>query len=256
MASTQAQNKLVANALSMGFGGQKVLKNVSFALQDGEFLSILGPSGCGKTTLLRILIGLLPPQEGTVFKDGVNITNFHPSKRGMGIVFQNYALFQNMTALENVAYALKVDKKTRSTALQVAKDMLVSVGLKEHLQKMPGKLSGGQQQRVALARTLAKNPQIILLDEPMSALDVETRLKLRQELKKIQSTFKASMIYVTHDQEEAFAMSQRIMVMENGGIAQLDTPENIIKNPANAYVQNFVVKNLQIKAQSLFRYVQ
>lgn len=249
-------DKLVIRDLSKGYGKFRVLDKLNFTVKDGEFLSILGPSGCGKTTLLRLLIGLLPPDTGTIEKDGKDITHAHPSNRGMGIVFQNFALFQNMTVLENVEYALKIKKETKATSRQTSLQILESMGLSDHLDKKPGKLSGGQQQRVAMARTLAVNPEIILLDEPMSALDVETRLQLRQELKTLQARFHATMIYITHDQEEAFAMSDRIMVMEKGHIAQLDTPENIIHTPANDYVQEFVVHNLQLKMQSLVKYLR
>jgi ABC-type Fe3+/spermidine/putrescine transport system ATPase subunit len=174
----------------------------------------------------------------------------------MGIVFQNYALFHNMTALGNVEYALKRKPETKATARQTAMNVLEQVGLADQTGKKPSKLSGGQQQRVALARTLALQPEIILLDEPMSALDAETRLQLRDELKQIQRTFNATMVYITHDQEEAFAMSDRIMVLQDGAIAQIDTPETIIAQPANEYVKLFVVDNLQTKLDSLAKYLR
>ena len=247
--------KLVIRELSKAYGSTQILEKLSFCIYDGEFLSILGPSGCGKTTLLRILIGILQPCTGEVLKDGVDITRSHPSKRGMGIVFQNYALFQNMTVLRNVEYALKVNKETRDSAREIATDIISRVGLSKHMKKKPAQLSGGEQQRVALARTLAKAPEIILLDEPMSALDVETRLQLRDELKDIQKEFKTTMVYVTHDQEEAFALSDRIMIMDTGKMMQIDSPESIISAPANDYVADFVVKNLKLKLESLRKYL-
>ena len=247
--------KLIIHNISKTYGTIHVLEKVSFSVYDGEFLSILGPSGCGKTTLLRILIGIMEPETGTIFKDGIDITNAHPSLRGMGIVFQNYALFQNMTVLRNVEYALRVNKQTRERAKETAERIIELVGLNDHIQKKPAQLSGGEQQRVALARTLAMAPEIILLDEPMSALDVETRLQLRDELKDIQKKFKTTMVYVTHDQEEAFAMSDRIMIMDSGKMQQIDTPKNIIDAPANDYVSDFVVKNLKLKLQSLKKYL-
>jgi ABC-type Fe3+/spermidine/putrescine transport system ATPase subunit len=174
----------------------------------------------------------------------------------MGIVFQNYALFQNMSVLGNVEYALKFNKELKSRSRAIAADIIEQVGLTEHIGKKPWKLSGGQQQRVAIARTLACNPEIILFDEPMSALDAATRLSLRDEIKRIQRQFRTTMIYITHDQEEAFALSDRIMVMDNGVIQQLDTPEAIVSNPANAYVKEFVIDNLRLKIDSLVIYVQ
>ena len=248
--------KLEVRDLRQAFNRQEVLHGISFTVREGEFLSILGPSGCGKTTILRILIGLLSPTGGRVFKDGRDITAAPPSGRGMGIVFQNYALFQNMTVLGNVEYALKFNKELKSRSREIAENIIEQVGLAEHIAKKPHKLSGGQQQRVAIARTLAINPEIILFDEPMSALDAATRLLLRGEIKRIQERFHSTMIYITHDQEEAFALSDRIMVMDHGDIQQMDTPESIIVGPANAYVRDFVINNLRLKIDSLVKYVQ
>ncbi len=231
------------------------LKEVNFSVYNGEFLSILGPSGCGKTTILRILIGLLKPTSGEIFLNGRDITALSPSERGMGIVFQNYALFENMTVLDNVAYALKIKKETKNTAVQKAKEMLEIMGLTEHMNKKPSSLSGGQQQRVAIARTLVLNPEIILFDEPMSALDVETRITLRREIKAIQKKFGTTMIYITHDMEEAFALSDRIMIMQNAKLVQIDTPENIIANPADDYVKTFVIDNLREKFDSIKKHI-
>ena len=247
-------DKLIIENVSKQYKEKEVLKSVSFTVKDGEFLSILGPSGCGKTTLLRILIGLLSADTGSITKDGADITKAAPDKRGMGIVFQNYALFENMTALQNVEYALKINKATKPTAKQRAYEMLSVVGLSDQAKSLPKNLSGGQQQRVAIARTLALKPDIILLDEPMSALDVATRLSMRRELKNLQASFGTTMIYVTHDQEEAFALSDRIMIMDKGEISQLDTPEDICEHPANDYVKTFVLDNLRAKIDSLSKY--
>lgn len=245
---------LTVTHLTKRFGTRVALDDVTFGVERGEFLSILGPSGCGKTTLLRILIGLLPPDSGTLLLNGTNITHAAPDQRSMGIVFQNYALFENMTVLKNVEYAMRfrpsLKKEARSTALH----LLEQVGLSEHLHKYPAELSGGQQQRVAIARTLALKPEIILFDEPMSALDVATRLTLRAELKALQKTSGTTMIYITHDQEEAFSLSDRVMVMGEARIHQLDTPENILRAPSDAYVRSFVLENLRIKTASLARY--
>jgi len=247
--------KLEVINLSKTFDTKEAVKSVSFGVEEGEFLSILGPSGCGKTTLLRMLIGLITPSSGQIIKDGIDITQAPPSKRKMGFVFQNYALFENMTVLENIEYALKIHKETKEIARPTALALIEKMGLTEHKNKKPNSLSGGQQQRVAIARTLALNPDVILFDEPMSALDVATRLALRKELKDIQKEFNTTMIYITHDQEEAFAMSDKILVMDTAVAVQLDTPENIIKHPANEYVRNFVVENLKIKIESLSKYI-
>ncbi len=229
-----------------------VVSHLSFDVYDGEFLSILGSSGCGKTTLLRMLIGVLFPTSGVILKDGEDITKLHPSKRGMGIVFQNYALFESMTVFMNVAYALKIHHV--ADYKQKTKDILQRMGLWELRDKKPAALSGGQQQRVAIARTMVLRPDVILFDEPLSALDVSTRLMMREEIKALQKEAHVTMIYVTHDQEEAFAMSDRIMVMKDGEIRQLDTPEVIVDHPADDFVKAFVVDNLRAKLDALCRY--
>jgi len=248
--------KLEIHNLSHVFNKHQVLNDLNFNVNNGEFLSILGPSGCGKTTILRILIGLLQPSSGKILKDGIDITASPASKRNMGIVFQNYALFQNMSVLGNIEYALKFNRELKPRSREIAHDIIEQVGLSEHINKKPYKLSGGQQQRVAIARTLACNPEIILFDEPMSALDAATRLLLRDEIKRIQEKFRTTMIYITHDQEEAFALSDRIMVMDNGTIQQIDSPETIIANPANDYIRDFVINNLRLKVDSLIKYVK
>ncbi len=247
---------LRAEHLKKTYAGVTALDDVDFSVQAGEFLSILGPSGCGKTTLLRILIGLLAPDEGRVLLHGEDITQNAPDRRQMGIVFQNYALFENMTVRRNIEYAMKLRPALRAEASQRATELMERVGLTEHAEKYPAQLSGGQQQRVAIARTLALSPAIILFDEPMSALDVETRLALRRELKTIQKDLGTTMIYITHDQEEAFALSDRIMVMGNAKIHQLDTPAQILDAPANEYVRRFVIDNLKAKINSLAKYMR
>ncbi len=233
------------------YDNKTVLNNISFTVNDGEFLSILGPSGCGKTTLLKILIGIEKPSSGSIIKKGKDITSLDASKRGMGIVFQNYCLFPNMTVLENVSYALNLKIKNKTKAIEESKSMLKMINMEEHMNKYPHELSGGQQQRVAIARTLVLKPDIILFDEPMSALDADNRLHLRKELKSIQSKFKTTMIYITHDQEEAFSLSDRVMVMNNGNIEQLDIPNKIFNEPASDYVRNFVTNHLIEKVSSI-----
>jgi len=236
------------------FDGKKVLNNISFDLKEGEFLSILGPSGCGKTTLLRILIGLETADSGEILKSGKDISGLKSIERGMGIVFQNYALFPNMTVLENIEYALTLRKDTKKEARNIAMKTIEQVGLADQINKKPNQLSGGQQQRVAIARTLATNPDIILLDEPISALDVTNREIMKKELKAIQKQFNATMLFITHDQEEAFFLSDRIMVMNEGNIEQIDTPIELYKHPANQYVQEFVVEQLDKKYFDMLRY--
>lgn len=248
--------KLDVRGLTKALGGKEVLHGLDFDVHDGEFLSILGPSGCGKTTTLRILIGLLSPDAGEILLDGRDITSAPPDQRNMGIVFQNYALFENMTVRQNVEYALKFKPGSKGERRELAEKALRQLGLGDHLDKRIGQLSGGQQQRVSIARTLVTNPDVILFDEPMSALDVETRLAMRAELKRIQEEYGTTMIYITHDQEEAFALSDRVMVMGAGMIHQLATPEEIIAHPADDYVEDFVVRNLRIKMDSLSRFME
>lgn len=237
--------------LTKKYNNKTVLNNISFKVNNGEFLSILGPSGCGKTTLLKILIGIETATSGTIIKDDKNITNVDASKRGMGIVFQNYALFPNMTALENVSYALNIQLKDKKKAKEKSLKMLEMINMTEHLNKYPHELSGGQQQRVAIARTLVLNPDIILFDEAMSALDADNRLHLRKELKDIQKKLKTTMIYITHDQEEAFSLSDRVMILNNGNIEQIDKPNVVFNKPANEYVRNFVTNHLIEKVNSI-----
>ncbi len=237
--------------LTKVYNKKTVLDNISFEVKDGEFLSILGPSGCGKTTLLKILIGIENPTSGRILKKEKDITKLDSSKRGMGIVFQNYALFPNMTVLDNVMYALNLKLKNKEEAKKEALKMIKVVNMEEHIKKYPHELSGGQQQRVAIARTLALKPDIILFDEPMSALDADNRLGLRKELKDIQKKFKTTMIYITHDQEEAFSLSDRVMVMNNGKIEQIDVPNKIFNHPKNDYVRNFVTNHLIEKVSSI-----
>ncbi len=237
--------------VSKVYNKKTVLNNISFEVYDGEFLSILGPSGCGKTTLLKILIGIENPTNGKIIKNDIDITKFSPSKRNMGIVFQNYALFPNMTVLNNVLYALNLKLKNKQKAKEESLRILKMVNMEEHLNKYPSELSGGQMQRVAIARTLSLKPDIILFDEPMSALDADNRLILRKELKNIQKEFNTTMIYITHDQEEAFSLSDRVMVMKDGNIVQLDNPNTIFNHPKNDYVKEFITKHLIEKVKSI-----
>ncbi len=233
------------------FKSKTVLEDISFDVNRGEFLSLLGPSGCGKTTILRMLIGIEKPTSGKIIKDGTDITDTPPKDRNIGIVFQNYSLFPNMDVYHNISYALQSRKLAREEIDRRVKEIVETVDLEEHIYKKPKQLSGGQQQRVAIARTLVLNPDIILFDEPMSALDAEIKVVLRQQLKEIQKKLQITMIYVTHDQEEAFALSDRIMVLNDLRIAQLDTPYTIYHHPADAFVKRFVVDHLNLKVRSI-----
>lgn len=237
--------------LTKKYGKKTVLDNINFDVKNGEFLSILGPSGCGKTTLLKLLIGIEKVSSGNIIKNDTDITNVDISERGMGIVFQNYALFPNMTVLNNVMYPLNIKLKDKEKAKEESIKVLKLVNMEEHMNKYPHELSGGQQQRVAIARTISLKPDIILFDEPMSALDADNRLTLRKELKNIQNKLKTTMIYITHDQEEAFSLSDRVMVMNKGKIEQLDTPNVIFNKPKNDYVKKFVVNHLIEKVSSI-----
>ena len=205
--------------------------------------------------LLRVpKTGLETADNGQILKGDQEISGLSSSQRGMGIVFQNYALFPNMTVLQNVEYALTLRKETKKQAREIALRTLEQVGLLDQKNKRPNQLSGGQQQRVAIARTLATNPDIILLDEPISALDVTNREIMKAELKALQKKFNVTMLFITHDQEEAFFLSDRIMVMDQGNIEQLDTPLEIYRNPASDYVRSFVVEQLDKKYTDLLRY--
>lgn len=249
------ENIIQVELLSKKYGVKTVLEDLSFNIKKGEFLSILGPSGCGKTTLLRLLIGIETPDVGGIYKITENgtqdITYATPFERNIGIVFQNYSLFPNMTVYENIAYALKARKTPKNEIKEKVTEIINTVELTDHAFKKPNQLSGGQQQRVAIARTLVLNPDIILFDEPMSALDADIKLVLRALLKNIQKKFGITMVYVTHDQEEAFALSDRIMLINDSKIEQLATPQEIYNAPSSEFVKKFIVNHLNQKIQSI-----
>lgn len=247
----EAEEIIRVKHVSKKFKSKTVLEDISFEVMKGEFLSLLGPSGCGKTTILRMLIGIEKPSSGKIIKNGVDITTVAPKDRNIGIVFQNYSLFPNMDVFHNISYALQSRKLKKEEIEKKVREIIETVGLEEHIYKKPKQLSGGQQQRVAIARTLVLNPDIILFDEPMSALDAEIKVVLRQQLKDIQKKLKITMIYVTHDQEEAFALSDRIMVINDMRIAQLGTPKEIYHHPTNDFVKRFVVDHLDMKVKSI-----
>ena len=222
------------------YGEFVALEGLTLDMTDGEFVSFLGPSGCGKTTALRIVAGFEDADSGTVRIDGAAVDSVPPNRRDMGMVFQNYSLFPNMSALDNVAFGLRVRKQSSQTVRRRAGEMLELVGLAGKESNYPHQMSGGQQQRVALARALAIEPRVLLLDEPLSALDAKVRVSLRNEIRAIQREFGISTIFVTHDQEEALTISDRIAVLSQGRLEQFGTPEQIYREPASAFVAGFV----------------
>jgi len=234
------QGYLAIRDVGKQFGSFVALDRVSLDISSGEFVSFLGPSGCGKTTLLRAIAGLDPPTIGRIIQAGRDITALPPSERDFGIVFQSYALFPNLTVAENIGYGLRGTAWPKARRQQRVTELLELIGLLDQIAKYPAQLSGGQQQRVALARALASEPGLLLLDEPLSALDAIVRLHLRQEIRALQQRLGVTTIMVTHDQEEALSVSDRIVVMSQGRIEQIGTPEEIYGAPATPFVASFV----------------
>ena len=226
--------------LTKKFGDFTALKDISLEIKEGEFVCFLGPSGCGKTTLLRAIAGLDIQTRGRVEQDGKDISGLPPSERDFGIVFQSYALFPNLTVNKNVAYGLETRKTPKAEIAARVSELLEMVGLSDQGSKYPAQLSGGEQQRVALARALATSPGLLLLDEPLSALDAKVRARLRHEIKALQHQLGVTTIMVTHDQEEALTMADRIVVMNGGVIEQVGSPEEIYGRPANPFVADFI----------------
>jgi len=226
--------------ISKAFNGQNVLHDLSLSFNEGEFVTLLGPSGCGKSTLLRTLAGLIHPEHGAIKIDGKDVTNLKAKDRQIGMVFQSYALFPNMTVEENIAFGLKMKKLDKNTIQQKVARMVELVGLSGKEASYPRQLSGGQQQRVALARSLVTEPKVLLLDEPLSALDAQIRKNLQKQLRSIQRELNMTTVLVTHDQEEAMAVSDRIYILNGGRIAQSGTPHEIYTKPANEFVARFI----------------
>lgn len=222
------------------FSGTVAVEDFNLVAQQGEFISFLGPSGCGKTTTLRMIAGFELPNSGLITIAGQDLTYVPPNKRKVGMVFQSYALFPNMTVAENIGYGLRVAGKPKEEISQRVAEMLTLIHMENFIKRYPSQLSGGQQQRVALARALAFHPQVLLLDEPLSALDAKIRLELRQEIRRIQQTMGITTIYVTHDQEEALSLSDRVVVMSAGRIEQVGAPFEIYNLPATEFVASFV----------------
>ena len=231
---------LVLENLTKRFDKIVAVRNMNLEVKEGEFVCFLGPSGCGKTTTLRMIAGFEIPTEGLIKYDGKVINDVIPQKRNFGIVFQSYALFPHMTVAENIGFGLKMRKIPKDKIEKRVDDLLDMVGLRDQKYKYPAELSGGQQQRVALVRSLATYPEILLLDEPLSALDAKIRVSLRAEIKRVQVELGITMVYVTHDQEEALSISDRVIVMNHGFIEQVDKPLVIYKNPKTKFVADFV----------------
>jgi putative spermidine/putrescine transport system ATP-binding protein len=222
------------------FGDVAAVEDFNLAAERGEFVSFLGPSGCGKTTTLRMIAGFEQPTSGSIVVDGKDITHRPPNRRDVGMVFQSYALFPNMTVANNIGFGLKVRKRPAAAIRQRVGELLDLIGLPGRGERYPWQLSGGQQQRVALARALAIEPQVLLLDEPLSALDAKIRVALRKEIRSIQRQLGITTVYVTHDQEEALSLSDRVVVMSEGRIEQIGTPAEIYNFPATPFVASFV----------------
>ena len=226
--------------ISKSFDNETVLDELNLRIHENEFLTLLGPSGCGKTTTLRILGGFITPDRGRVVFDGEDITSLPPNRRQLNTVFQKYALFTHMNIAENIAFGLKIKNKPRSYIQDKIKYALKLVNLEGYEKRMPDSLSGGQQQRIAIARAIVNEPKVLLLDEPLGALDLKLRQDMQYELIRLKNELGITFVYVTHDQEEALTMSDTIVVMNQGYIQQIGTPENIYNEPENAFVADFI----------------
>ncbi len=231
---------LIFNQVSKAFGHHAAVEQVHIEIASGEIFSLLGPSGCGKTTLLRMAAGFLKPDSGSILLDGAEITSLPPEKRPVNTVFQNYALFPHMTAWENIAFGPRMVGASSREIRQRVTTMLDLIQLHEHAQKLPSQLSGGQRQRVAIARALINRPRVLLLDEPLAALDLKLRHHMLAELKRIHREVGCTFVFVTHDQSEAIALSDRVAVMNQGRLQQIGSPSAIYSDPANAFVATFI----------------
>jgi spermidine/putrescine transport system ATP-binding protein len=226
--------------IELSYGSETVLHNLHLNILDGEFVTLLGPSGCGKTTILRIIGGFLSPNRGEIFFSGKKINNLPPHKREVNTIFQKYSLFPHLNVYDNVAFGMKIQKKSKDEIDSVVKEMLGMVNLPGFINRNISSLSGGQQQRVAIARALANHPKVLLLDEPLGALDLKLRKDMQSELKKIQVQTGITFIFVTHDQEEALSMSDTVVVMDEGKVQQIGSPKKIYDEPKNAFVADFI----------------
>jgi putative spermidine/putrescine transport system ATP-binding protein len=232
--------QLRLDGVSRSFGTANALRGLDLAIARGEFVALLGPSGCGKSTALNCLAGLLPLTEGSIWLDDTRIDGQPPEQRGFGMVFQNYALFPHMSVRANVGFGLKMRKVGRAEARRRIDEALRLVQLTEHAAKFPAQLSGGQQQRVAIARAVVLEPPVVLMDEPLSNLDAKLRLEMRMEIRRLHQTLGLTTVYVTHDQEEALSLADRLVVLREGTVQQIGTPEEVYAQPVNSYVASFM----------------
>lgn len=232
--------RVVLDHITKKFGDFTAVSEFSAVLEDGELVSLLGPSGCGKSTLLNMLSGILPVSGGKIFFDDQDVTLMPPEKRGIGLVFQNYALYPHMTVMGNICFPLETQKVPKSERIERANEIAKLVHVDMLMNRKPSELSGGQQQRVAIARALVKNPRLLLLDEPLSNLDARLRLEMREEIRRIQQRTGVTTIFVTHDQEEALSISDRIVLMRSGILQQNDLPQRLYNEPANQFVADFL----------------
>ena len=239
--------------ISKKYKDKEILKNITFDIKEGELVCILGPSGCGKTTLLNIIGGFVSDYSGDVLLSNENINNIPPEKREIATVFQSYGLFTHKNVIENVSYGLKLLKIDKNTREKRAREMLEKVGLAGYEKKKIKELSGGEQQRVAIARSMVLNPKLLLLDEPLSNLDVHLRDVMRKEIKRIQKQFSVTMIIVTHDQEDAFKLADRVIVINKGHIEQIGTPEELYKQPKSNFISSFIGENNIIDENLIIR---
>ncbi len=237
------KKEIVIKDLNKSFDGVQILNNINLKIKPGEFFSILGPSGCGKTTLLRILAGFIEPDSGVVYLGDKDITNLPPNLRSINTIFQKYALFPHLTVYENIAFPLRIKKKNSDYIDSEVKKMLKMIDLEEHADKKPNQLSGGQQQRVSIARALVNKPEVLLLDEPLSALDAKLRQNLLIELDNIHEEVGITFIFITHDQQEALSISDRIAIMNKGNVLQVGTPAEVYESPADMFVADFIGEN-------------
>jgi putative spermidine/putrescine transport system ATP-binding protein len=242
---------LTIEGLTKCYESQVSVDSFTLDVAKGEFVTLLGPSGCGKSTTLQMIAGFVEPTKGTIWLAGKDLTNVHPSKRGLGIVFQSYALFPHMTAAENVEFGLQMRRVARSERAKQVDEVLELVGLAKYRSRYPRQMSGGQQQRVALARALVVHPDVLLLDEPLSNLDAKLREGMQEELRHIQSHFGTTTIMVTHDQAEALALSDRVVVMSEGKIEQIDFPERVYDAPSTPFVASFLGKTNELPSFAL-----